>query len=346
MFSSASVVAPPSLQPDSTKIMEEYSRNSSYMVNLSQAIGRLLLAGRDLTRFAGYTWRVAEFFDSLLDIKKGNYARGAREESSSLNLDILAHRGTVVEADGVIDFKDVPIVTPNGDILVPHLSFRIESGMNCIITGPNGCGKSSLFRILGDLWPLYGGTVIKPKPSKMFYVPQKPYMTIGTLRDQIIYPDTQQEAISKGYDDNCLLALLKVVHLEYLVERSMPGSSGAQGESLPPQSASWSSVQDWADVLSGGEKQRVAMARLFYHRPQFAILDECTSAVSVDVEGPMYEHAKALQITLFTVSHRPSLFRFHEYLLKFDGCGGYEFKPLSADDPLRLSSGQLTPEST
>ena len=71
----------------------------------------------------------------------------------------------------------------------------------------------------------------------------------------------------------------------------------------------WDSVQDWMDVLSGGEKQRIAMARLFYHKPQFAILDECTSAVSVDVEGFMYNHSRTLDITLFTVSHRKSLWQ-------------------------------------
>lgn len=76
-------------------------------------------------------------------------------------------------------------------------------------------------------------------------------------------------------------------------------------------------------MLSGGEKQRVAMARLFYHRPLFAILDECTSAVSLDVEAKLYNKAKELGITLFTVSHRQSLFKFHEYMIKFDGDKGY-----------------------
>ena len=104
-------------------------------------------------------------------------------------------------------------------------------------------------------------------------------------------------------------------------------------------------------MLSGGEKQRVAMARLFYHCPQFAILDECTSAVSVDVEGFMYEHCRKLGntsqplpislphmlaslagITLFTVSHRKSLWKHHEYVLQFDGRGHYDFKPIEESE--------------
>lgn len=86
----------------------------------------------------------------------------------------------------------------------------------------------------------------------------------------------------------------------------------------------FNSVNDWNDVLSGGEKQRMAMARLFYHRPLFAILDECTSAVSVDVEAKLYNRAKELEITLLTVSHRQTLFKFHEYMIKFDGEGDYK----------------------
>ncbi|KAG1446242.1 hypothetical protein G6F56_009637 [Rhizopus delemar] len=278
---------------DPTKLMEDYSRNSSYLINLSQAVGRLILTGRDLTRFAGYTSRVAELFDVLSNVREGKYKRtmmSNEEGGGGVNklVDTTLTEGKILVQDGVIIFDHVPIVTPNSDVLVKDLSFKVSTGMNCLISGPNGCGKSSLFRILGDLWPLFGGNVTKPTADKLFYVPQKPYLPLGTFRDQVIYPDTQSEAAAKGYDDEELMRLLDTVHLGYLVERE----------------GGWNTVHDWADVLSGGEKQRVAMARLFYHKPQFAILDECTSAVSVDIEALMYEHARKVGITLFTVSHR------------------------------------------
>ena len=92
----------------------------------------------------------------------------------------------------------------------------------------------------------------------------------------------------------------------------------------------WESREDWADVLSGGEKQKLAMARLYYHKPQFAILDECTSAVSADIEGIMYNHCRQLEITLLTVSHRKSLWQYHEHVLRFDGEGGASFQRINS----------------
>ncbi|KAI7891185.1 ABC transporter transmembrane region 2-domain-containing protein [Mucor mucedo] len=322
---------------DPTKLMEDYSRNSSYLINLSQAVGRLILTGRDLTRFAGYTSRVADLFDVLSDVRNGKYKRtmmSTEESGAGKNklVDTNNTKGKVLIRDGVIVFDKVPIVTPNSDVLLKDLSFKVSTGMNCLISGPNGCGKSSLFRILGDLWPLFGGTVTKPAATKLFYVPQKPYLPLGTFRDQVIYPDTRQEAEAKGLNDDGLMALLDTVHLGYLVERE----------------GGWDTVQDWADVLSGGEKQRVAMARLFYHKPQFAILDECTSAVSVDIEAIMYEHARKVGITLFTVSHRTSLIRHHEYLLRFDGEGHYEFREMDPEDltsAFGFGHGKTKPQS-
>ncbi|KAL1934379.1 hypothetical protein VTP01DRAFT_6561 [Rhizomucor pusillus] len=321
---------------DPTKLMEDYSRNSSYLINLSQAVGRLILTGRDLTRFAGYTSRVADLFEVLRDIREGKFSRtmvsnDGSEATQNMVVNSNEMKGKVIIRDGVIVFDKVPIVTPNNDILLKDLSFKVSTGMNCLISGPNGCGKSSLFRILGDLWPLFGGTVTKPAASKLFYVPQKPYLALGTFRDQVIYPDTAVQARERGYSDDELMKLLDVVHLGYLVERE----------------GGWDAVQDWADVLSGGEKQRVAMARLFYHKPQFAILDECTSAVSVDIEAIMYEYARKVGITLFTVSHRTSLVRHHEFLLRFDGEGHYEFRELDPEDintPFGFGHGKSKPQ--
>lgn len=139
----------------------------------------------------------------------------------------------------------------------------------------------------------------------------------GTFRDQLIYPDTLAEMTAKGLNDNDLLDLLNIVQLDYLLERE-----------------SFNSVQDWAEVLSGGEKQRVALCRLLYFRPQFAILDECTSAVSADVEAAIYRHLveTAKFGSLLSVTHRVrQLERFHDYVLEFDGAGGAQFK-LIIDD--------------
>ncbi|CAM9253266.1 unnamed protein product [Pylaiella littoralis] len=226
----------------------------------------------------------------------------------------LQRSGSVLfNEDCVIEFTDVPLVTPTGEVLIDALSFKVEAGMNVLVAGPNGSGKSSLFRVLGGLWPLGGGTLLKPPSSRLFYIPQRPYLALGTLRDQVIYPHTREEAALRGATDVDLLSVLESVSLGYLLDRE----------------EGWDAVRDWSDVLSGGEKQRLALSRLFYHRPQFAILDECTSAVSIDVEGEIYSLAARSGITLFTVSHRKSLWKHHSYLLRFDGLGGYEFKPMS-----------------
>lgn len=155
--------------------------------------------------------------------------------------------------------------------------------------------------------------MFRPKFDKLFYIPQRPYLPSGTLRDQIIYP---HQTPSEGTTDKVLADLLVEVKLQYLVDRE----GGLDG------------VNDWNETLSGGEKQRIAMARLFYHKPEFAILDECTSAISLDVEHILYSKARELGITLFTISHRQSLFKFHDYYLKFNGEGGYTFEKLNKDE--------------
>jgi ATP-binding cassette subfamily D (ALD) long-chain fatty acid import protein len=126
--------------------------------------------------------------------------------------------------------------------------------------------------------------------------------------------------IQKGVTDEDLRNILSVVQVSYIVD--------AYG--------GFDSERDWKDVLAGGDKQRVAMARLFYHRPRYAILDECTSSVSMDIERIMYTHAQKLGTSLITVSHRPSLWKYHNWILQYDGQGGYVFTPLDAEKRLAL----------
>ena len=113
----------------------------------------------------------------------------------------------------------VPVVTPNGDVVVPCLSLTVSPGQHVFITGPNGCGKSSLFRILSGLWPVYNGVLKRPSTSALIFIPQRPLMTIGTLRDQVIYPDTVSDMLTKGWTDADLLEVLDIVTLTHIVTR-------------------------------------------------------------------------------------------------------------------------------
>eukprot|EP00753_Platysulcus_tardus_P013953 PLAT3937.2.p1 GENE.PLAT3937.2~~PLAT3937.2.p1 ORF type:complete len:529 (+),score=283.26 PLAT3937.2:72-1589(+) len=307
-----------SIGDDPSAITRDYVRNSSLLINLARAIGRIVTSYKETQRLAGYTSLVFELKQVLDDLAADRYERQMVAAAAGDDDDAAdgskprrfsKPAGKVATGDSIV-FDDCAIVTPNGDLLVEHLSFSVQPGMNLMIVGPNGCGKSSLFRMLGELWPLFEGVLTKPTAAQdIFYIPQKPYMSLGTLRDQVIYPHLEEDMARHGETDESLLEQMRAVHLMKVYDRE----------------GGWDAVGDWGDKLSGGEKQRIAMARLFYHRPRYAILDECTSAVSMDVEGFLYTHCRELGITLITVSHRASLWKYHEYILELDGNGGWEF---------------------
>ncbi|ODA82108.1 hypothetical protein RJ55_00613 [Drechmeria coniospora] len=300
---------------------ESFVTNRRMLLSASDAFGRIMFSYREVMELAGYTSRVASLLDVMDDIQSGHFEKKLVSSSGiEDNEAVLQGRGTVHESEN-ITFINVPIVSPNGDVLIKALSFSLKQGDHLLVVGPNGCGKSSLFRILGGLWPVYGGTVYKPPFSAIFYIPQRPYLSRGSLRQQIIYPDSLRQMRSHGVTDADLLAILKTLGLEHLVELYDEG---------------WDAEAEWRDVLSGGLQQRVAMARLFYHRPKYAILDECTSSVTLDTEKVMYDNAKALGITLMTVSHRRSLWKYHTHILQFDGQGNFIFTKLDADKRLKL----------
>ena len=300
---------------------ESFVTNRRMLVQSSDAFGRLMFSYKELTELAGYTSRVATLLDVIDDIQAGHFEKKLVSSADTAeNAAVLRGRGDVTEGPD-IDFRDVPIVSPNGDVLVRKLTFSVRPIEHLLIVGPNGCGKSSLFRILGGLWPVYGGSVRKPPFEDIFYIPQRPYLSRGSLRQQVIYPDSLRDMRAKSVTDADLLRILAILEIETLPARHTGG---------------WDAEAEWSDVLSGGLQQRIAMARLFYHSPKYAILDECTSSVTLEVERVMYDEAKRRGVTLMTVSHRRSLWKYHERILQFDGQGGYVFTRLDAERRLAL----------
>ena len=285
--------------------MQQFITNKRLMLSLADAGSRMMYSIKDLSELAGYTSRVYTLISTLHRVHAGQYEppRGTSPEPYSLG-DILGtlHRGY----DGV-RFENVPLVAPaifplSGDLLIPSLSFTITPGAHVLISGPNGAGKSSIARVLGGLWPVYRGLVSRPRNSGIdgiMFLPQRPYLASGTLRDQVIYPHSEIDMRDSGRRDPELFQILEDVRLGYLPERE----------------GGWNVRKEWKDVLSGGEKQRMAFARLLYHEPSYAVIDEGTSAVSSDVEGLLYERCKDRGITLLTISTRVSLKRYHEWNL-------------------------------
>ncbi|ORY94388.1 ABC transporter transmembrane region 2-domain-containing protein [Syncephalastrum racemosum] len=285
--------------------------NKRLMISLADAGGRMMYSYKELAELAGYTTRVYSLLSVLHALHAGEYD-GSGKGEERLRYALTNIRGTIKLGEDGIRFENVPIVTPapgkdrEGEVLVNNLNVHIRPGEHMLVTGPNGVGKTAVARVIATLWPTFEGTLSRPNEKEIFYIPQRPYLSQGTLREQVIYPHSVEDMKKAGRTDAELMHILEVVRLAY----------------IPSREGGWETKKEWKDVFSGGEKQRINMARLFYHHPKYAVLDECTSAVSADVEGLMYAHAKDMNITLLTISHRPALFKYHQYLLRLTGNHG------------------------
>ncbi|CAN1224678.1 ABC transporter D family member 1 [Linum perenne] len=314
------------LKPDTSTLgratmLSNLRYHTSVIISLFQSLGTLSISSRRLSRLSGYAERIHELI--AISRELGSADKSLQRDGS---------RNYFSEAD-YVEFSGVKVVTPTGNVLVKDLSLKVEPGSNLLITGPNGSGKSSLFRVLGGLWPLVSGHIVKPGVGselnkEIFYVPQRPYTAVGTLRDQLIYPltsDQEVEALTRGG----MIELLKNVDLEYLLDR------------YPPEKE-----VNWGEELSLGEQQRLGMARLFYHKPKFAILDECTSAVTTDMEERFCAKVRAMGTSCITISHRPALVAFHDVVLSLDGEGGWEVDKKRKDSPALTQMGTYATKSS
>ncbi|KAJ2894556.1 peroxisomal half ABC transporter [Zalerion maritima] len=325
---------------------KEFITNKRLMLSLADAGGRMMYSIKDLSELAGYTSRVYTLIATLHRVHaNAYYSRGRPNELYSLS-DV---QGTIQKGFDGVRFENVPVAVPSlwpqgGDELIESLSMIVRPGEHLLISGPNGVGKTAISRILAGLWPVYRGLVSRPKDigqDGIMFLPQRPYLSVGTLRDQVIYPDGEFDMKGKKKNENHLQLVLDDARLGY----------------LPDREGGWDTKKEWKDVLSGGEKQRMGIARLLYHEPQFAIVDEGTSAVSSDVEGHLYETCKEkgiskpsrvtnlarlamptpiplFPLTLITVSTRASLKKYHTFNLILgmgDNGGEWEYERIGTE---------------
>jgi len=206
--------------------------------------------------------------------------------------------------------------TPDGGrVLARGLTFVMEEGVNMVLRGESGCGKTSLIRCIAGLWEASSGAIGRPHFGKdgVIVLPQRPYTCIGSLRQQVLYP------VIEFFD-----AEVDAIVSDLLVEMGLGAALEAYG---------LDGVEQWEDVLSTGEQQRLMFARVLYTRPKFAILDEASSALDMAWESTCMQSLVDEDISFLTIAHRPSVVRFHDVLLQMEPDGSSSITPLVSVTP-------------
>lgn len=218
------------------------------------------------------------------------------------------------ENSRIVKLDELTICTPIVmKTLVEKLSFELRADQSLIIMGASGTGKSSVLRTIAGLWPGACGLLERPAADQLMFLPQRPYMVEGCLRDQLLYPYPD-----RGASDEEILAVVEAVHLSDVLER-------VEGD--------LDRVVDWNNMLSLGEQQRVAFARLFLRQPKFAFLDEATSALDEQNQEHLYRQIRESKIGYISVGHRTTLIPYHDRLLTLDRSGSWTIEDVKVLQP-------------
>lgn len=284
------VIAPRVLsgQLEVGKIVEATGAFSAIMTSLTILINNL----EDLSRYAAGVRRVYTLSASL------------RKAASP----VPEGRGSIhIQPAEELAFDKVTLETPNYDrTLIRELTASVPRGQSLMIVGGSGLGKSSLLRMMAGLWTSGAGTLERPDPNHLLFLPQHAYMIIGTLREQLQYPMLDREV-----DEEELREVLARVNLAGLEERC----------------GSFDIELDFEKILSVGERQRLAVARVLLKNPRYVLLDEATSALDRENEERVYRELSATSATIVSVTHHPALARYHSNVLELRPGGEWTLYP-------------------
>ncbi|CAN0130773.1 unnamed protein product [Ectocarpus sp. 6 AP-2014] len=254
---------------------------------------------------------VTEAVDGSGNGNGGRNGDGAGAAAGGRITTVVTERGPAAgkeQKEVILKIEDLTLFTPDRkQAICRKLSFEVKRGRSVLIFGPSGCGKSSLLRGISGLWSAGHGSISRHSDDETMFIPQKPYLPLGSLRAQMLYPHSEDEVMLTPAS---MEGILEQVQLGYLCSRS--GGLGA--------------VRDWQDELSLGEQQRLAFSRLLTNTPSTVFLDEATSALDEENEAKVYSWLRTAALDAFvSVGHRASLFRYHTHVLRGQSDGKWFF---------------------